>query len=167
MLLPARKVGRPPSNPVKRFWQRCNRSGGINACWEWTAAKSSDGYGEIRVNNKVTKAHRLCWEIYYGLIPEGMFVCHRCDNKSCVNPKHLFLGTPKDNMTDMRAKGRARYIRGQWGENHRDAKLTESKVLEIRRLKSRGVSTGELSKAFGVSTVQINAICRRQYWKHI
>ena len=162
-----KKAGRKPLDPIKRFWERCDKSGGSDACWNWTAGCFVDGYGQIKVKGKPTKAHRLSWEIHNGPIPAGKLICHSCDNNRCVNPKHLFLGTHKDNMDDMRNKGRDNYVRSQWGENHADAKLTEKDVLEIRRLKEEGVSANHLSERFGVCAVQIRAIIRRQYWKHI
>jgi hypothetical protein len=81
------------------FWNKVNKTSG---CWIWTAA-NKDGYG--RYSNS-GYAHRISWEMHFGKIPAGMFVCHKCDNPPCVNPDHLFLGTNQDNVNDMRAKGR-------------------------------------------------------------
>jgi hypothetical protein len=78
------------------------------SCWDWSAKKDKNGYGRFSPNgmNSQMPAHRFSWELHNGPIPEGMFVCHRCDNPSCTNPEHLFLGTPQDNMSDKVAKGR-------------------------------------------------------------
>lgn len=159
------RLGRPPSCPRTRFYSRFKVT--KTGCWQWTGGKFSDGYGQLRVNNKPTKAHRLSWILHNGQIPPGMLVCHTCDNRSCVNPDHLFIGTPKDNMDDMRSKGRHRYEGGPQGETHPYAKLTEKQVLTIRRKAANGKKSSALSIEFGVSIVQINCIIRRKYWKHI
>ena len=87
----------------KRFWSKVNKTDG---CWEWTAYLNKQGYGRYGIGSNVYRAHRLAFEEAYGPIPEGMFVCHKCDNPSCVRPDHLFLGTNSDNLKDCSAKGR-------------------------------------------------------------
>lgn len=77
-----------------------------NDCWEWTSWKEHRGYGQISVNGKRRQAHRVAYEEYVGKIPSGIFVCHSCDNRACINPKHLWLGTAQDNTNDMMRKGR-------------------------------------------------------------
>jgi hypothetical protein len=94
-----------------RLWSKIDRSGGESSCWPWIAksVSATDGvfeYGIFRFNNKTQRAHRVAWQLTHGPIPDGLFVCHKCDNPRCCNPSHFFLGTPKDNHDDMLAKGR-------------------------------------------------------------
>lgn len=87
----------------EKFWSKVAKSDG---CWEWQGARRGNGYGVIYKQGKGTQAHRLSWTITNGAIPAGMYVCHKCDNRPCVRPDHLFLGTHTDNMRDCGAKGR-------------------------------------------------------------
>ena len=88
---------------LNRFWSKVNKT---DTCWLWTASSRTDGYGVIGIEGKTKSAHRVSWQLTYGDIPDGLYVCHHCDNKLCVNPNHLFLGTAKDNTQDMIQKGR-------------------------------------------------------------
>ncbi|MGJ0510229.1 MAG: HNH endonuclease signature motif containing protein [Methylocystis sp.] len=95
---------KPTRSPEVRFWEKVIRGDG---CWEWTAAKSVRGYGTFGLRKgKMVPAHRMSWELTYGKIPDGLIVCHHCDNPECVRPDHLFLGTYSDNTQDMIRKGR-------------------------------------------------------------
>ena len=145
----------------ERFWEKVDKKG-ADKCWEWMGTKSLRGYGSIKINGKGVRAHRFSWEIHNGPIPEGMFVLHHCDNPSCVNPAHLFLGTHADNMKDMVAKGRQARERG---EANRMAKLTEQDVRKIRALiKENILAELEISEKFNVAPTTIRDIKHGQNW---
>lgn len=152
-----------------RFWDKVNKNGPIHPtlktrCWEWTACLAR-GYGAIQVSGGIIKVHRMSWQLHKGDIPEGLFVLHRCDNPICVNPTHLFLGTHQDNMKDMKAKERTNAVEG---EQHHLAKMTVSKVKELRNLREQtGLSYDKLAKRFGISTMQAYDIIKRKAWKHV
>ena len=131
-------------------------------CWEWIAAKHPKGYGNFSLGGRVMKAHRVAYQLYVGEIPEGLCVCHRCDNPSCVNPSHLFLGTNADNTHDRDNKGR-----GSYGENRPNAKLTDNKVSEIRARWQGGVSMTNLGKEYGVARQTISNIVHRRKWMRV
>jgi len=154
---------------VKRFWDNVNK-GNDNACWDWGGYLHIAGYGQFKCNRKTLLAHRFVWTIVFGEIPEGLCVCHKCDNKGCVNPNHLFLGTQKDNIQDMISKGR----RGKCGtkkgsnvgERHHNAKLTNEQVLEIVRLKGEHTERN-LGYMFGVHSSTISMIHTGRNWSSL
>lgn len=155
---------------LARFWAKVER-GEEDDCWEWVGSKSGPGYGTMGIPKDETGyrtglAHRLSFMLAHGLeaIEDGMFVCHHCDNPSCVNPKHLFLGTNGDNVRDLVSKGRHRPRRG---ETNPQAKLTGDQVRQIRSLFEEGVSKSELSRTFNVSHMHIRNILDRKKWNHI
>ena len=135
-----------------------------NGCWEWTASLDGGGYGQIKRpgERRQIKASRLSYIIHYGDIQDAMFVCHTCDNRLCVKPSHLFLGTASDNSQDMKQKGR--HTHGVTGHSH---KLTDDKVRQIHKLYTEGVSQGELGRIYGVGQQTIWKIIHGKRWKHI
>jgi predicted Zn-ribbon and HTH transcriptional regulator len=136
-------------------------------CVGWPLSVIRDGYGRLRVGKKTVQTHRLAYAKRIGPISDGEVVCHKCDNPTCMNYRHLFLGTPNDNNQDRMAKKRHVF-----GENHPLAKLTEDQVLEIRSkyvrdLKNRAQRQLFLAREYGVDQGVISAIIRRKTWKHI
>lgn len=130
-----------------------------NGCWQWRAHTDKDGYGVLPGDSKNTRAHRFSYEFHKGKIPDGMVVCHSCDNPGCVNPEHLFTGTTKDNAQDALKKQR-HYV----GEKNGRSKLTEQQVKNILVSPLNGP---ELAEMYGVDRATINSIKRRSTWKHL
>lgn len=139
-------------------------------CWEWTGPRVRNGYGYLGVDYKHVYAHRFSYELVHGLIPDGLHVCHRCDNRSCCNPEHLFLGTAAENLADMRSKGRAASANQTRhpGETNGRAKLSVADVVAIRseyRKQSRSHGSRALARKFGVHDSLIRGIVRGDVWK--
>ncbi len=148
---------------AERFWGKVDCSDtAAEACWSRRGVPGTDGYGQVVLDRKPMKAHRLAWELEHGPIPERMFVCHRCDNRFCVRPAHLFLGTCADNQADMAAKGRS--LRG---ERHNMTILSDDDVLDIRAVRAFGGSQKAIAKAYGVARSTIGLICQRKTWRHL
>lgn len=147
-----------PARVAERFWSYVSKSPG---CWEWQGARIG-GYGKFKINYKQVAAHRFSYELEYGEIPDGLFVCHQCDNRACVRPDHLFLGTPADNVEDAIQKDR-------WarGERSGRAKLTTAQVQEIRALREEGVKLQEIADRFGISDSAVQFIVARKNWRHV
>lgn len=147
----------PPRIPVKgRLLERAVFL--ENGCWIYGGSKTSDGYGVLGVGRgKQVRAHRASYETFIGSIPAGMLVCHKCDVPLCINPDHLFLGTPKDNTRDMVKKGRKHLTIGL---SHPNAKLSDTDVVSIRRLRSRGWKLADIAERFSVSFQYVSAISK-------
>jgi hypothetical protein len=134
-----------------------------SGCWLWCGAVADTGYGKMAAFGQVkASAHRVSWRLHNGDIPRGSFVCHRCDVRLCVNPAHLFLGSPADNMADMHAKGRHRTAPNRGAANH-NAKLTEEQVREIR---ANGRDALEVARELGVSRALVYHIRNGRAWRH-
>ena len=134
----------------------------MNKCWEWGGHLHANGYGRITHSNKTQYAHRFYWERVNGPIPKGLDVCHTCDNRKCVNPSHLFLGTRKENMIDARIKGRL-----QRGEDRYNSVLTENMVREARWLHANGAKIVGIAKRFGVNKTTIGNAIKGKTWRHV
>lgn len=146
--------------PVERFWKYVIKS---DYCWNWNGFKNEFGYGRMSVGRIMHVAHRISWTIYFGHIPQDKRVLHQCDNRACVNPFHLFLGTQKDNMHDCIDKHRMKM-----GEDRPAAKLTEQEVRDIRKYFSVfGVRKCQLARRYGISDCEIHQIIAGTKWKHI
>lgn len=133
-------------------------------CWLWTGNKDTNGYGHLTINHKTCLSHRVSFELFKHPIPDGLWVLHKCDNPSCVNPDHLFLGTPKDNTQDMIKKGRKALI---VGEAHPFSKLKCDDVRNIRTLRSDGVSQSLIAKRYGVDQALISRIVNHKIWRTV
>ena len=155
----------------KRFWKKVE-VGKENECWPWTSSKRPSGYGQFQVGSRMdgtyrlVSAHRMAWELTHGSVPDGLWVLHCCDNRICVNPAHLFLGTHQDNMADMASKGRGRN-NGSVGQNNNNAKLRENDIREIRSLAATGGTRVEIAKQFNVTPQHISDVVLHKRWRHI
>jgi hypothetical protein len=158
---------------AERFWSRVGKS---DECWIYKGFLDKDGYGGFWAHGRNLKAHRIAWNLTNGPIPDGLRVCHRCDNPSCVRPDHLFLGTDADNVRDRQAKGRsARGDRSgprlhpdrlKRGEDNKAAKLTWEAVRDIRRRHAAGgVTMTALANEYGVSQIAVSNVVRGIVWK--
>lgn len=130
------KTGPKPKPESERFWSKVLSGDG---CWEWTASKDRKGYGKF---GPTKSAHRVSYELERGPIPSGLFVCHHCDNPSCVRPSHLFLGTVQDNVDDMISKGR---------QGIQAKALSPEMTAEALRLRASGITEREVARILGVS----------------
>lgn len=147
-----------------RFWGKVNKLS-INECWVWTGCKEKMGHGRIRVNKSTREmAHRLSYILANGEIPKDKCVCHSCDNPSCVNPNHLWVGSKGQNNTDRASKGRsAKAI----GELNNSSKLTNENVIEIKNLIKGGVKPKQLAIKFNVSQATIGRIKNNLGWNQV
>ena len=138
-------------------------------CWEWDCQLFSTGYGKIEYNDEIgkrkcTPAHRLSYRLYKGEIKDALQVCHKCDNRKCVNPEHLWLGTQKENTDDMVKKGRGNKASG---EKNGMSKLTLENVKEIKNMLMKNITYQEIANMFHVSKSCINDIKSKRRWKYV
>ncbi len=148
----------------ERFWPKVDRSGGHDACWEWQAGRFPSGYGVFSAGSsrKSVRAHRMAWELTYG-DPGPALVLHKCDNRPCCNPRHLYLGDHTQNMKDAKDRGRLHH-----GETHPKSKLTPEQVTDLRLRYLLGHGTMEqLGKQYGINKASARQIIRRLSWRHL
>lgn len=152
---------------TERFWSKVNKDA-PGGCWEWTANKNNKGYGMFSVSSYVGKqlAHRLSYEAAFGRIPNGGLVLHSCDNPRCVNPKHLRIGTHKENVADMDERKR-RVTNSPYGEDNWNSILTADQVIQMRRDYILGVPKGQIAEANGINKASLADVIRGKSWKHL
>jgi len=145
----------------KNFEDRVVRQEG---CWDWKGVIHPDGYGRIQCfeRQKCKPAHKVSWILHKGSVLKGLCVLHKCDNRRCTNPDHLWLGTTQENTEDKVKKNRQAK-----GSKNGQAKLTEESASEIKKLLKLGVKGARLARDFGVSDTVISKIKKNEYWKHV
>ena len=148
---------------AERFWSKVKKTDG---CWLWLAGKNN-GYGQFSIGPRGSAKHmvasRMAFILEYGAIENGKYVCHHCDNRACVNPSHLFIGTAADNQADMAIKGRAKRLHG---ETNGQAKITAEDVKQIRALRGK-IPYGKIANRYGVSLSAIAHVMTGRSWSHI
>lgn len=144
-----------------RFWHRVAKIP-FHECWEWSGTPMTVGYGYIAdENGRDSYAHRVSWRLHHGDIPAGMCVLHRCDNRMCVNPDHLFLGTRTENQADAANKGRMPH-----GEKHWNSVLTQDQALDIIDRIADGIPCSRIAKHLGVSRYAVANLANGKSWRH-
>lgn len=152
---------------MKRFWHKVKK-GKKNECWEWHGGGRGAGYGAMKIDGKVIDAHRVSWELHFGKIPNGKFVCHKCDNRRCVNPNHLFLGTPKDNVLDAIKKNKFTQWNNPKGKFKNGVcnvtkKLSDEDVYHIRKEYQKGkTSYRKLAQKYNIDYTYVGEIIREE-----
>ena len=160
-------MSKPPTPAADRFWEKVQKRE-PDECWEWTGGKYYNGYGQFYERPNKIVAHRFSYELANGgKADRDLVVCHTCDNRSCVNPNHLFLGTQSINLQDMVAKGR-QVLRDTAGEENGRAIINEDQVREIRkRYADGGISAKNLGKEYGLGETTTWHIIKKTSWKHV
>ncbi len=141
-----------------------------DGCWIWTGAKRTSGYGVFKLDGKAESAHRVSYKLFKGNIPEGIFVCHTCDNPMCVNPDHLFLGTASDNMMDAQNKGRLVIPEGKRfkkGYMPSFATITKEQAIQVKMMLKKGMRNIDISEATGIKYQTIVDIKRGKSFRNI
>jgi hypothetical protein len=153
------------TNTIARFWSKADVCR-PDKCWSWKAGMIPQGYGSFWLEGKSRRASCVAWEIANNKrVPDGNIICHHCDNRACVNPAHLYVGTWKSNAQDRETRGRSHR---PCGENHANSKLTTENVIEIRRLyDGRSWKLNDLADRYHVSFQHISDIIHRRKWEHV
>jgi hypothetical protein len=153
-------VPRNVSLPEELFWSKVAITANPDKCWEWQACKTASGYGKLTYKRISYVAHRFAWFLTYGRLPEKLLL-HSCDNRPCVNPRHLREGTYKDNSDDMVSRHRHRT-----GESHSFAKLTEADLDRIEALLKTDITQRQIARMHSVTESVITEIKKGRTWKH-
>ncbi len=146
-----------------RFWSKVDLRANQHTCWNWIAGKNKYGYGSFMFKDD-TLSNRIAYRLYYGDFDKTLCVLHKCDNPSCCNPNHLYLGTKKDNSRDKAERDRMAHLKG---EQNGSSKLTEDQVIKIVSLIKSGEKISSISKTYNVSFQQILNIKKGRCWSHI
>ena len=169
--MPSKYIPKPRKTLMQRFMAKVAKS--ETGCWLWTGFVGTSGYGAVRVNGKTERAHRIAYQLFVGQITEiagadirGTCVIHKCDNRVCVNPEHLLLGTHQDNMTDKASKGRV-VSHPLLGEKHQNSKLTSDDIIDVRCLNSYGLKMQQIAESFGVTRATIHRVLDGTTWNHV
>jgi HNH endonuclease len=134
-------------------------------CWIWQGAKTEGGYGHLYVDGYTQLAHRVMWTVVVGSIPDGMLICHTCDNPPCINPEHLFMGTVSANSRDMVQKGRGRGA-SRPGEKNPNHKISNDTVLRIRQMFQEGMKPQKIADLLGLNNDHVSSITRGDRWSY-
>ena len=158
---------------IERFWSKVNKNGD---CWEWDSCMRS-GYGAFKLNGKSVSAHRISWIMANGDIPDGMGILHKCNNRCCVNPAHLYVGTQKDNVRDAIAIGAHKmftavdaikaYRSRPIGSRVGPSKLTENDVRKIRTLRDGGLTYRKIAGFYGIDHTTVISLIKGETWGHV
>jgi hypothetical protein len=143
-------------DPIERFWLRVEKT---ESCWNWLGSTEKDGYGRLDIKYKHYRAHVFSWTLHNGPVPDGLFICHKCNNRRCVNPDHLYAGTPKENAIDTMRSGNCAV-----GEGNGNSQLNETSVKAILNDER---PYGKIAKDYGTTETTIYNIKNRKTWKHI
>ncbi len=149
-----------------RFWARAIPDS-ATGCWNWNGSRGKNGYGTVTFNYRTFTTHRLAYQLHHGVKPGKRWVLHRCDNRLCVNPGHLFLGTALDNVRDMMAKGRDYRGDTPRGARHHSAKLTEHDVCTMRTLFRWGMRMAHIAQSYGVMHTTAKNAVEGRTWRHV
>lgn len=148
-----------PFDVEKAFWNRVYKRA-ENECWDWEGYLMPNGYGQLKVKERNVYAHRFSFKLHFGFLPDHLLVCHKCDNRNCVNPNHLFLGTHKENTRDMDLKGRRVTKPGT-------QKITRTDAKQIRALSKDGIHVNMIAEKYKLKPCTIRNIIAGRIWKNI
>lgn len=148
---------------IDKFWSNVQK-GNPDECWIWIGSPSGNGYGQLRFEGVTYRSNVLSYLINKGNIPARMYICHTCDNPICVNPNHLFVGTPSDNAKDRQQKGRGRPMDG---ENNSNNRFTKESIIQMRSMFQKGYLCNEIAHIFDTNPEYVRNVVKRKVWKDL